>query len=470
MSDPTTHTLAPTNPTRVGSWRVGAMLASGGMGAVFLVEHDVIPARRGVLKVMRPAAGNAPADLEVSKERFHREAEVLSKLRHRGCPRLLDFGYDADGMPFMVQEYVVGETLLQTLGRVGRLSPTEACRVIDEVADVLMAARQLGISHRDVKPENIVLAEDGAVLVDWGIALDHGASRLTQTEFGPGTLAYIGPEEFDGTPADPWKREVYALGVVLVECLSGEAAFSEAPAALVARKLQMPYLEAPAGCSAALVEAIHAATRKDPAERVDLDGLRKLVAGAPPYVPPTLGNELVSWPTLEPRGPPPLPPDLDTEPSPRARRWRTPIMVGSVVVLVTFWLGLYSLGGRDTSTPLSTDTEHVAPSEANPAVAPIPVEAPPAEPTPPVQVASSPKAATPPACTGRVTLPEGSWRLRPRGSKELVRPTKATPCGTYKLMGWDSATDGWKAKKNLVVKEDRVLTCDADLRCSLDKP
>ncbi|MDP2316501.1 MAG: serine/threonine-protein kinase [Pseudomonadota bacterium] len=471
MSDAPPTALEPIVPPRVGHWQVGPMLACGGMGMVFLVQHEAIPSRRGVLKVMRPAGVNSPEDPEVRKERFHREAVVLSKLRHRGCPQLLDFGHGADGMPYMVQEHVVGDTLIDTLRRVGALSPAVACRIIDELADVLLAARRLGIAHRDVKPENVVLAEDGAVLVDWGIALDEGASRLTQADIGPCTLAYVGPEEFSEEPADPTKREVYALGVLLVECLTGESAFPETPGAMVGRKLRIPYLEAPEGCSPALVEAIHGATRKDPAERVDLEGLRKLLApelvGLPSavvlapreLVPP---GGVVPWTVVSVSAPPP------------PRRSRTPAVVGGITVLsVALWLGLRVFGNDDTPAPAPMRATPPVAAQVTPVVDPPPPVAP-IEAPPPAAAKSTPsstaKADAPTdACTGGVTLPDGKWRLRPRGSEDLLRASQATPCGGYKLMEWNVSTNAWDARKSLVVRKDRELVCDERLRCAVAK-
>ena len=111
MSDSMSAELVPTDSLRLGGWRVGPMLACGGMGMVFFVRHDAIQSRRGVLKVMRPGGVSTLGELEVRKERFTREAEVLARLRHRGCPQLLDFGHGDDGMPYMVQEHVEGDTL-----------------------------------------------------------------------------------------------------------------------------------------------------------------------------------------------------------------------------------------------------------------------------------------------------------------------------------------------------------------------
>ncbi|MDP2307529.1 MAG: serine/threonine-protein kinase [Pseudomonadota bacterium] len=518
--------------SHVGKWRVGPMLASGGMGIVFLVRHEEIPTLRGVLKVMRPAALGTPADLEVRKDRFHREAEVLSKLHHRGCPQLLDFGHGADGMPYMVQEHVAGDTLTETLRRVGGLSGATACRIVEELADVLLAARRLGIAHRDVKPENIVLAESGAVLVDWGIALDDGAVRLTQPSFGLGTLAYIGPEEFTDPPAESGRnpdsaREVYALGVVLVECLTGRSAFPEVTSALVARKLQLPYLDAPEGCSAGVVEAIHAATRRDPAERVDLEGLRELVArevvrvqtGSHPELARTPGPEpvLLSHPTLDASGPfprPPAPaapaPAAPTSPSPAAAAsppgppspagivspagfvspaeftppvaspagWRPrAVLAGIALLLPVLWLGFGAYRGRHPDAPTAENASEL-PATYVPAAIPPPSPAPPAAPVEELPAAAAPvpevakarpaSASATDTCTGGVTLPAGKWRLRPRApdSERLITASTHTPCGKYKLMEWNAETKDWDAKKNIVVRDHRVLTCSAKLHCS----
>lgn len=478
MSRSTTPEDEPVTSDLVGRWQVGAILSGSGTTAVFLARHSEIPTLRGVLKVLRPPAEDEPADFEVRQARFQREAAVLSKLRHRGCPQVLDSGNGADGAPFMVHEHLVGDTLLEALRRDGPQTATVACRVVDELADILIAARRLGVAHRDVKPENIVLAENGAALVGWGIAMDGGAGGLTQA--GLGTLAYVGPEEFGTVPSDPWKREVYALGVVLVECLTGETAFPEATGALVARKLRIPYLEAPGGCSPAIVEAIHAATRRDPDERVDLDGLRALVA-------PLLGSG-EARPSTPQRPAEAVPPAVASAvaAAPR-RRSRAPSIIGAFALLATvLWLGVGAFG-RGPSSPPGAEAAGNAPPPpepdpasglAEPPTPPLPpTETPPADAAPEAEgprVRAARRAVGVTAavgCTGGVELPEGKWRLRPRApdSEQLVRPSHATPCGKYKLMGWNVATRDWDARKNVVVRKDRVLTCDKKLRCSVSK-
>lgn len=446
---------------RVGSWVIGPLLAAGGMGSVYLVHHEAMPARRGVLKVMRPGVAASVADEATRRERFHREANVLAKLRHRGCTQLLDFGHGADGMPYMVQEFVAGETLAAVLLREGRLPVEAACRVLGEIADVLLEARRLGISHRDVKPDNIMLAADGAVLVDWGIALDDGAASLTQTNLGLGTLAYIGPEEFDRATADPWKREVYALGVVLLECVSGEPAFPETTAALVARKLKIPHLDAPPGSSPAVSEAIRRATLRDPAERVDLAGLRALLAAE------SGGGAAASAPAPF-DGPAFTTHDAPSRPS-RRPPWK--LIVAAVILLVpALYCGVFR--GEDpppgTAAPRPALASTAAASPAIAAIAPLaPPEAAVAAPDPPAAAPARRRAAPPPACAGAVTVPDGKWRLRPRGADggELVKPSGITPCGKYKLLEWDTSKKDWVARRNINVKDGGAIVCDTKLRC-----
>ena len=175
----------------------------------------------------------------VGKDRFLREIEVSARLAHPHILPLLDSG-DAAGTLFYVMPYVEGESLRQRLDRERQLPVDEALRLTGEVADALGYAHALGILHRDVKPENILLQAGHAVVADFGIAraIDQaGGDRLTETGLAIGTPAYMSPEQAGGETTLDGRSDLYSLACVLFEMLAGEPPFAAATVqALLARK------------------------------------------------------------------------------------------------------------------------------------------------------------------------------------------------------------------------------------------
>jgi serine/threonine-protein kinase len=173
----------------------------------------------GAVKVLR---GEAEPDEE---QRFAREVEVLSSLRHPAIVRLLDTGAH-ENAPYLVMQYAEGENLEDRLARGEAVPVGEAVPMFAALADGLRHAHESGIHHRDVKAENVVVLRDGhAMLVDFGVALKRGASRLTSAGFVMGTFAYLPPEVIEGGERDPAASDIYAMGQMLVEALTGQALF-----------------------------------------------------------------------------------------------------------------------------------------------------------------------------------------------------------------------------------------------------
>ncbi len=176
-------------------------------------------------------------------ERFAREAEVVSAFDHPGIVSLYDRGEDDSGS-FLVFELIEGEDLKALVGRTGRLLPETAADACAQVADALAYAHRRGVVHRDVKSQNVMITRDGrAKLTDFGIAylLDiEGQSELTRTGTLVGTTDYLSPEQATGRAVDA-RADVYALGIVLFECLTGQLPFAaENPLALALRHVQDP--------------------------------------------------------------------------------------------------------------------------------------------------------------------------------------------------------------------------------------
>lgn len=202
-------------------------VGEGGMGQVYEAEH-IRMKRRSAIKVMRPAlVGDSEALL-----RFTREAENASKLSHPNVASIFDFGETEDGIVYLAMEFIDGESLHSVLFREKAMHPAVAADVISQSADALQAAHDLGILHRDLKPDNLMLTTrtDGTYLVklvDFGIAraIDSTATRVTRTGFAVGTPEYMSPEQLAGDVLDA-RSDEYALALVAFIMLTGTEAFS----------------------------------------------------------------------------------------------------------------------------------------------------------------------------------------------------------------------------------------------------
>jgi len=192
-------------------------LGSGGMGTVYLAV-DRKHGRKVALKVLAPDLAMA-----LGPERFLREIEIVSRLSHPHILPLHDSGHAA-GVPYYVTPFVTGGSLDARLKREGRLPPAEAVRLTREVADALSYAHAQGVVHRDVKPANILLADDHALLADFGVAIATDAietERITDSGMALGTRSHSSPEQAAGSRAVDARSDVYSLGCVLFELLVG---------------------------------------------------------------------------------------------------------------------------------------------------------------------------------------------------------------------------------------------------------
>ncbi|WP_338871493.1 serine/threonine-protein kinase [Myxococcus stipitatus] len=197
-----------------GRYRLERELGRGGMATVFLAT-DLRLARPVALKRMHPGGDAGRA------ERFRREAELAASLHHPNVLEVHDYGEDGAHGPFLVCEWVRGEDLRVLAGRLGPVPPEAAMVLAWELARALSAAHAVGIVHRDVKPENVLVAEGGPLkLADFGLAALEDQERLTSTGAVTGSLPYMAPERID-TGAYSSASDVYAVGVILFELCSG---------------------------------------------------------------------------------------------------------------------------------------------------------------------------------------------------------------------------------------------------------
>jgi hypothetical protein len=203
-------------------YQLDHLIGRGGMAAVWSAT-DTVLGRPVAIKRLHPGM---LAD-EEHAERFRREALLVARLSHPNLVRLLDRGEDPEG-PYLVMELVEGENLKSRIRREGALEPDEAARICARVGEALAYAHAQGVVHRDIKAQNVLLTRDGQVkLADFGIArLIEGedGEGLTKTDMLLGSADYLSPEQADGRPVDA-RADVYSLGILLYECLTGTLPF-----------------------------------------------------------------------------------------------------------------------------------------------------------------------------------------------------------------------------------------------------
>jgi protein kinase-like protein len=221
-------------------YRVLSLLGSGGMGQVFRVR-DEQGGQELALKVLRPLE----SDDSDRVRRFQREIQILTRIRHDAVLRILDWGESPTGLYF-VTELVDGEDLKLAIRRRGPWPAGESAALGATIADALGAAHAQGVVHRDVKPNNVMLARDGSVrLLDFGLARGSGIDVTTLTRTGTllGTPGYMSPEQFDAHGVDE-RSDLYSLGVVLFEVLTARLPFrGQTPIAVaLAHKTEPPPL------------------------------------------------------------------------------------------------------------------------------------------------------------------------------------------------------------------------------------
>ncbi|HEU4953891.1 MAG TPA: serine/threonine-protein kinase, partial [Gemmatimonadales bacterium] len=213
-------------------YRLDREVGAGGMATVYLAE-DVRHDRRVALKVLRPELAAV-----IGAERFLAEIKLTANLQHPHILPLFDSG-EADGYLFYVMPFVQGETLRDRMTREKQLPVPDAVRITTEVASALDYAHRHGVVHRDIKPENILLHDGQALVADFGIALaasKASGARMTETGMSLGTPHYMSPEQAMGEREITARSDVYALGAVLYEMLTGDPPFTGSTAqAVVAR-------------------------------------------------------------------------------------------------------------------------------------------------------------------------------------------------------------------------------------------
>ena len=213
--------MSPFNPTLqpgvvVAGYRVEGQLGRGGMGVVYRAVHERL-GRAAALKVLSPEL----AQDEEYRVRFIRESQLAASLEHPNVLPVYDAGEEEE-LLYLAMRYVDGSDLGEVLKQEGSLSPQRTLELVEQVASALDAAHHAGLVHRDVKPANILIERTGRVfLSDFGVAKRTGATQLTRTGSFLGSVDYCSPEQIEGKPLDG-RADVYALGCVVYQCLTGQ--------------------------------------------------------------------------------------------------------------------------------------------------------------------------------------------------------------------------------------------------------
>ncbi|HEX5101685.1 MAG TPA: serine/threonine-protein kinase [Polyangiaceae bacterium] len=308
------------------SYEVTRVLGEGGMGRVYEARHTRLTGKRFAIKLLHPDLARQPEVVT----RFQREAEAASGISHPNVLGVNDVNVTLDGQPYIVSELLQGEELGEYLYRVGKLSISDAIRIVRQICKALGAAHEAGVVHRDVKPENVFLTGDLKSLdsatvkvIDFGISkvAQAGGESLTKTGMVMGTPDYMPPEQARGDKVDA-RADIYAVGAILYRALTGKKPFEglDPMATLTAVLVQEPGRptivnpEVPL----ALELVIQRAMAKDPKDRyATMAELERELAAFDP--------ELLSRPSAAPPPHESSPPDANAatvvkRPSPRALR------------------------------------------------------------------------------------------------------------------------------------------------------
>lgn len=362
----------PTAALLDGRYQLGERVGTGGMAEVYRAE-DLLLGRTVAVKLMR-----GDCDLLASTDRARVESAALASLNHPGLVTLLDARVDPGHAAYLVMEFVDGPTLAQRIGS-GPLSDADTARLACQLASALHAVHCAGIVHRDVKPSNVLLApgeaSDGgfhAKLTDFGAARMTDTSGVTSPGVIIGTAAYLAPEQVRDRTASP-PSDVYALGLVLLEALTGERAFAQTTDidAILARLVEDPVI--PPQIGEGWARLLRRMTDADPAARPtaaqvvrEVADLGFLNTGDEPGSEPMWGEPVPARPLPQTAPTAVLPPPA---PAPRHRLTRARVSALSAALAVTVIAGVVAWPTLDAPTASTVVTPPV------PAASPAPSSA-----------------------------------------------------------------------------------------------
>jgi beta-lactam-binding protein with PASTA domain len=333
-----------------GRYEILSRLGLGGMAEVFLAR-DTALCRLVALKLLAPALAADP----VFVERFRREATAIASLNHANVVVIYDHDV-ADGQPYIAMEYVAGRTLKQIMTDSAPLPPGDAIAFARQTLDGLAAAHAMGIVHRDIKPQNLIVRDDGTLKVaDFGVARSADETVLTQHGSVIGTADYISPEQARGEVATS-SSDLYSAGVVLFEMLAGALPFTgELPVAVANQHVRTPapsLLAVNPAVPVALARIVSHALSKEPAQRYGSAAEMKAALEEPTYDPPqvrpTTATVRMPVATADTQI---LPPTTPAAP-PRARAsTRRAVLVAALAVAALLLAVAFALSTRDHARP-----------------------------------------------------------------------------------------------------------------------
>jgi serine/threonine-protein kinase len=354
-----------------GRYMLGRQLGTGGMARVYL-GHDRLLDREVAVKVLAEPYASDPQFVE----RFRREASAAAGLNHPNIVAVYDRG-EADGSYYIVMEYLSGPDLKQVIRRLAPLPPLQAIDYAQQILAALGAAHRRDVVHRDVKPQNVLVAEDGHLKVtDFGIARAGAQTDMTEAGAVIGTAQYLSPEQARGDEVTA-ASDCYAVGIVLYEMLTGKVPFDgDRPVAVAMKQISdepVPLAAVEPSVPPELDAVVMRALAKRPSERYrTADEFRRALSeartaidgsGTTTRVMPAVGAAAAETDVIDPvTGPtrvaPPPPPD--EPPDGRRRRW--PWIVAGIVLLAAIAIGAFLLVGRDdanavTIPPVAGQTE-----------------------------------------------------------------------------------------------------------------
>ncbi len=211
-------------------YKIIRILGEGGMATVYLAE-DIISGKEVAVKIIKEETMKNPVNLT----RFEREARAAASLNHQNIVRVINLGTHK-GRPYMVNEFIKGKTLRDTLNIRGKFSFMEACDIMYQLCSAVLFAHQHGVIHRDIKPQNVFISVDGTIkLGDFGIATFRNGAHVTRSEVVVGSVHYLAPEISQGNPATP-QSDIYSLGITFFELITGRVPFDDESALTVALK------------------------------------------------------------------------------------------------------------------------------------------------------------------------------------------------------------------------------------------
>ena len=371
----------------LGRYTLGPLVGLGGTAKVFRA-WDQEGGGTVAVKVFPPGSASPTRD-------GRREREVLTGVRHAGLIEIRDSGVDDEGFPFVVMDFIEGESLAARLRR-GPVPPTVVAELGSTLAAAMAHVHERGIVHRDIKPGNVLLDEDGRPwLADFGIARIVDATRVTATGVVVGTAAYMAPEQVRGEAVGP-AADVYALGLVLLEAVTGRREYDGgALESALARLNRSPRV--PSDVPDPLAATIRRMTLGEPAERPSAEQVAAALAEPPPY-------------------------RIDPPPRHVGRRL---VPVGALVVLATTALGgALLLGAGGTGGAGSQAGAAAGPDFGS---APSGVPAAPQAAAPPAPVAPAPVVIAPVAAAARVAAVPAGVAPAPAARAVVAAPRPAAP-------------------------------------------